>query len=106
MLSREEPLSAIQSQALAQAANAEIDPALRTLSSFRRQFRSFDRRIERTGEDSWPTLIILDEAWKLLDDPYFEHRLKDWMLTNARWCCSPNGSPTSARPVARSSSPQ
>ena len=39
------------------------------------------RRIERTVEDSRPTLIVLDEAWKLLDDPYFERRLKDWMLT-------------------------
>jgi type IV secretion system protein VirB4 len=142
LLAREGPLSAIQSQALAQAvvANAETDPALRTLSSFRRQFRSVDddgalfdrmgdwdhdgsfgwlfsgegvdtlsfdnpvtgfdlteifdtdavrtawlsyvfRRIERTVEDSRPTLIVLDEAWKLLDDPYFERRLKDWMLT-------------------------
>ena len=39
------------------------------------------RRIERTIEDGAPTLIVLDEAWKLLDDPYFERRLKDWMLT-------------------------
>ncbi|WP_435171151.1 hypothetical protein [Falsirhodobacter sp. 1013] len=39
------------------------------------------RRIERTVEDGRPTLLILDEAWKLLDDPYFEARLKDWMLT-------------------------
>ncbi len=39
------------------------------------------RRIERTVEDERPTIIVLDEAWKLLDDPYFEARLKDWMLT-------------------------
>ncbi|WP_309770785.1 type IV secretion protein [Agrobacterium larrymoorei] len=39
------------------------------------------RRIERLVEDEHPTLLILDEAWKLLDDPYFEARLKDWMLT-------------------------
>ncbi|WP_245449244.1 DUF87 domain-containing protein [Ensifer sp. NM-2] len=39
------------------------------------------RRIERLVEDEQPTLIVLDEAWKLLDDPYFESRLKDWMLT-------------------------
>lgn len=39
------------------------------------------RRIERLVEDEQPTLLILDEAWKLLDDPYFEARLKDWMLT-------------------------
>ena len=38
------PLTAIQSQALtgAVAANAETDPGLRTLASFRRQFRSVD----------------------------------------------------------------
>lgn len=39
------------------------------------------RRIERLVEDEEPTLLVLDEAWKLLDDPYFEKRLKDWMLT-------------------------
>ena len=142
LLSREGPLSAIQAQALAQAvvANAETDPALRTLEllppavplgrrrrralrpdgrlghdgsfgwlfsgegvdtlSFDNPVTGFDlteifdtsavrtawlayvfRRIERTVEDSRPTLIVLDEAWKLLDDPYFERRLKDWMLT-------------------------
>ena len=39
------------------------------------------RRIERTIEDGRPTLVVLDEAWKLLDDAYFQSRLKDWMLT-------------------------
>ncbi len=39
------------------------------------------RRIERLVEDENPTLLVLDEAWKLLDDPYFQLRLKDWMLT-------------------------
>jgi type IV secretion system protein VirB4 len=39
------------------------------------------RRIERLVEDEYPTLLVLDEAWRLLDDPYFESRLKDWMLT-------------------------
>lgn len=39
------------------------------------------RRIERLVEDEYPTLLVLDEAWKLLDDPYFQTRLKDWMLT-------------------------
>lgn len=39
------------------------------------------RRIERLVEDEHPTLLVLDEAWKLLDDPYFQLRLKDWMLT-------------------------
>ncbi|THK34139.1 DUF87 domain-containing protein [Ensifer sp. MPMI2T] len=39
------------------------------------------RRVERLVEDEAPTLLVLDEAWKLLDDSYFELRLKDWMLT-------------------------
>lgn len=39
------------------------------------------RRIERTVEDGRPTIIVLDEAWKMLDDAYFETRLKEWMLT-------------------------
>lgn len=39
------------------------------------------RRIERTVEDGQPTIIVLDEAWKMLDDEYFQSRLKDWMLT-------------------------
>jgi type IV secretion system protein VirB4 len=39
------------------------------------------RRIERMVEDEYPTLLVLDEAWRLLDDPYFQSRLKDWMLT-------------------------
>ncbi|MCP3477819.1 DUF87 domain-containing protein (plasmid) [Bradyrhizobium sp. CCGUVB1N3] len=39
------------------------------------------RRVERLVEDEAPTLLVVDEAWKLLDDPYFERRLKDWMLT-------------------------
>nr|WP_254679229.1 hypothetical protein [Celeribacter baekdonensis] len=29
------------------------------------------RQIERVVEDRRPTIIVLDEAWKLLDDPYF-----------------------------------
>ena len=32
------------------------------------------RLIERQVEDRRPTVIILDEAWKLLDDPYFALR--------------------------------
>ena len=39
------------------------------------------RRVERTVEDGRPTIIVLDEAWKMLDDAYFQSRLKDWMLT-------------------------
>ena len=135
-------LTPVQGQALARAAraNADADPGLRTLSSFRTQLRAVDdggglherlgewdaegrygwlfsgtgpdqlrldrrimafdlteildaprartawlayvfRRIERLVEDGRPTLIVLDEAWRLLDDPYFQSRLKDWMLT-------------------------
>ncbi len=142
LLSRDGPLTAVQTQAIAQAVkvNAETDRTLRGLSTFRRQFVSVDdegdlhlrmgdwdaegpfgwlfagqdrdtlsfatpvtgfdlteifdtapvrtawlayvfRRIERLIEDGAPTLIVLDEAWKLLDDGYFERRLKDWMLT-------------------------
>lgn len=39
------------------------------------------RRIERLIEDRRPTLIILDEAWKLLDDSYFATRLENWLVT-------------------------
>ncbi|ETX13519.1 type IV secretion system protein B4 [Roseivivax halodurans JCM 10272] len=39
------------------------------------------RRIERLVEDRRPTLIVLDEAWKLLDDPYFGIRLENWLVT-------------------------
>ncbi|MFD2261764.1 conjugal transfer protein TrbE [Lacibacterium aquatile] len=31
--------------------------------------------------DGTPTLIILDEAWRLLDDPTFTNRLRTWMKT-------------------------
>ncbi len=39
------------------------------------------RRIERIVEDRRPTLIVLDEAWKLLDDAYFGVRLENWLVT-------------------------
>ncbi len=39
------------------------------------------RRIERIVEDRRPTIIVLDEAWKLLDDPYFGARLENWLVT-------------------------
>ncbi len=31
--------------------------------------------------DGTPTLILIDEGWKILDDPVFAARLKDWMKT-------------------------
>ncbi|MDO6758048.1 hypothetical protein Q4598_17555 [Phaeobacter inhibens] len=39
------------------------------------------RRIERVIEDERPTILLIDEAWKVLDDPFFEAMLKDWALT-------------------------
>ena len=39
------------------------------------------RLIERSIKDREPTLIIIDEAWKMLDDPYFVKMLKEWMVT-------------------------
>lgn len=31
--------------------------------------------------DGAPTLILIDEAWKALDDPFFASRIRDWMKT-------------------------
>lgn len=39
------------------------------------------RRIERVIENRRPTLIVIDEAWKMLDDPIFVKRLHDWLVT-------------------------
>jgi len=46
------------------------------------------RRIERTVEDGRPTLVAIDEAWKLLDDAWFSARLKDWLLTMRKKNCA------------------
>ncbi len=45
------------------------------------------RLIERVVEDRRPTLIVLDEAWKLLDDPYFGARLETWLVTLRKMNC-------------------
>lgn len=45
------------------------------------------RRIERVVEDRRPTVIVLDEAWKLLDDPYFAARLENWLVTMRKMNC-------------------
>ncbi|WP_224826685.1 helicase HerA domain-containing protein [Cognatishimia sp. MH4019] len=45
------------------------------------------RLIERQIEDRGPTLIILDEAWKLLDDDYFATRLENWLVTLRKMNC-------------------
>ncbi len=37
-------------------------------------------RIDR-ALDGRPTLIVLDEGWRLLDDPIFAARIKDWQKT-------------------------
>lgn len=39
------------------------------------------RRIETLMEDRRPTLIVIDEAWKVLDDAYFARKLSDWLVT-------------------------
>ena len=39
------------------------------------------RRVERVIEDRKPTLIVIDEVWKALDNPYFANRLKNWLVT-------------------------
>ena len=31
--------------------------------------------------DGWPTMILIDEAWKALDDPMFASRIRNWMKT-------------------------
>jgi type IV secretion system protein VirB4 len=37
-------------------------------------FRQVERRL-----DGRPTLVVMDEAWRYLDDPVFEARLKAWL---------------------------
>ncbi len=39
------------------------------------------RRVEREIEDRRPTIIIIDEAWKALDNAYFAERLSNWLVT-------------------------
>ena len=39
------------------------------------------RRVEREIEDRRPTIIIVDEAWKALDNAYFAERLSNWLVT-------------------------
>ncbi|WP_282611328.1 hypothetical protein [Pelagibius sp. Alg239-R121] len=38
-------------------------------------------RIDRKLERGHPTIILLDEAWKLLDDERFQDRIKNWIKT-------------------------
>ncbi|OJH43409.1 type IV secretion system protein B4 [Paracoccus sp. SM22M-07] len=39
------------------------------------------RRIERKIEDKRPTIIIIDEAWKALNNTYFAGRIENWLVT-------------------------
>ncbi|WP_416374642.1 type IV secretion system protein B4 [Marinovum sp.] len=39
------------------------------------------RRVERVIEDRKPTLILIDESWKALDNAYFAERLSNWLVT-------------------------
>jgi type IV secretion system protein VirB4 len=45
------------------------------------------RQIERVVEDRKPTIIVLDEAWKLLNDAYFAARLENWLVTLRKMNC-------------------
>lgn len=45
------------------------------------------RRIERVIEDKRPTLLVIDEAWKALDDDLFVKRLHDWLVTMRKKNC-------------------
>lgn len=51
------------------------NPALRT-PAMMYLFHRVDERLDGT-----PSLIVIDEGWKALDDDIFVHRLKDWMKT-------------------------
>ena len=39
------------------------------------------RRIERKIVDRRPTIVLIDEAWKAFDNPYFAAKLEDWLVT-------------------------
>jgi type IV secretion system protein VirB4 len=39
------------------------------------------RRVEMLIEEKRPTLILIDEAWKVLDDEYFAKKLAEWLVT-------------------------
>ncbi len=39
------------------------------------------RRIEVLMEDRSPTIIVIDEAWQVLDDDYFRKTLEKWLVT-------------------------
>lgn len=45
------------------------------------------RKIERVIEDRRPTIIVLDEAWQMLNDDYFAGRLEKWLVTLRKMNC-------------------
>ena len=51
------------------------DPALRT-PVLLYLFHRIEERL-----DGFPTMILIDEAWKALDDPFFASRMRNWMKT-------------------------
>lgn len=51
------------------------DPDART-AALMALFQAIERSL-----DGRPTLIVLDEGWRLLDDPVFERQIEDWQKT-------------------------
>ncbi|WP_417725790.1 type IV secretion system protein B4 [Salipiger sp.] len=45
------------------------------------------RRIERVVEDRHPTILVIDEAWKMLNDEMFLKRLQEWLVTMRKKNC-------------------
>tara|TARA_R110000737_G_scaffold32761_2_gene51166 strand:+ start:1650 stop:4022 length:2373 start_codon:yes stop_codon:yes gene_type:complete len=45
------------------------------------------RRIERVIEDRRPTILVIDEAWKMLNDEMFVKRLQEWLVTMRKKNC-------------------
>ncbi|WP_188129786.1 VirB4 family type IV secretion/conjugal transfer ATPase [Roseivivax sediminis] len=45
------------------------------------------RRIERVIEDRRPTILVIDEAWKMLNDEMFVKRLHEWLVTMRKKNC-------------------
>lgn len=39
------------------------------------------RRLERAMQDRRPTIVVIDEAWKALDNDYFAAKLQGWLVT-------------------------
>lgn len=45
------------------------------------------RRIENVIEDRRPTILVIDEAWKMLNDEMFVKRLQEWLVTMRKKNC-------------------